>query len=84
MSIEIWDWGLGYIYLWDILIAWWGWWESWWKPNANTLAYYPLDWSLNDESWNWLNLTSSWLSWETLSSWRKVASVTNTWYLEKN
>lgn len=57
--------------------------EPKWKPWANTLAYYPLDWSLNDESWNWLNLTSSWLSWETLSSWRKVASVTGTWYLEK-
>ena len=24
MSIEIWDWGLGYIYLGDVLIAWWG------------------------------------------------------------
>lgn len=28
MSIEIWDWGLGYIYLWDILIAWWGGWNQ--------------------------------------------------------
>lgn len=63
MSIEIWDWGLGYIYLWDILIAWWGWWESWWEPGANTLAYYPLtsESTVNDMKWTWTayNLTNT-------------------------
>ena len=62
MSIEIWDWGLGYIYLWDVLIAWWGWWESWWKPGANTLAYRPLSSDLKEASWK------SWLDWN-IASW---------------
>ena len=74
MSIEIWDWGLGYIYLWDILIAWkWG--ESWWKPWSNTIAYYPLNWNVNDASGNGYNWTRQWTShYETLSSWIQVAS----------
>jgi hypothetical protein len=32
-----------------------GWWG--WKPWANTVAYYPLNWDINDYSWNNRNLT---------------------------
>ena len=52
MSIEIWDWGLGYIYLWDVLIAWWGGWPTPWTPWANTIAYWKYENNLNDSSWN--------------------------------
>lgn len=30
-----------------------------WKPDSNTLAYYPLKTDFNDASWNWNNLTNS-------------------------
>lgn len=66
MSIEIWDWGLGYIYLWDILIAWWGGW-GWWTPWENTIAYYPLTSSTttSDMSWNSRTLTNNWTTFWT-------------------
>lgn len=47
--------------------------EYWRKPWENTIAYYKLDWNWNDSSWNWRNLTASNISYETLSSWLKVA-----------
>ena len=47
MSIEIWDWGLGYIYLWDILIAWW--WGS--QPEPDPVLF---------DFWDWTN--SAWVS----------------------
>ena len=31
-----------------------------WKPWANTIAYYPLNWNLNDSSGNWYNSIASW------------------------
>lgn len=36
--------------------------KKWWKPWANTIAYYPLTSSstVNDLSWNNRNLTNSW------------------------
>lgn len=46
MSIEIWDWGLGYIYLWDVLIA--------WKENK-TLSYDFTKW----DYWFTVNSNSS-------------------------
>lgn len=33
--------------------------EYWWKPWANTLAYYPLKVDINDYSGNWYNLSNS-------------------------
>lgn len=43
-----------------------------WKPWANTLAYWKLNWSLNDEKWNY-NLTNSWTSfYNDASIWRQV------------
>ena len=64
MSIEIWDWGLGYIYLWDILIAWWWWENPPFTPWANTVAYYPftsdiLDHSSNSNNFSWWTYTFS-------------------------
>ena len=48
--------------------------EYGWKPWANTIAYYPLEWDANDYSWNWWNGTWTWNeSYTTLSSWLKVA-----------
>ena len=37
------------------------WYEDWWTPGGNTIAYYPLTstTTVNDQSWNGLNLTWS-------------------------
>lgn len=35
---------------------------TWWKPNANTIAYYPLEINTNDYSWNSRNATQVWSS----------------------
>lgn len=48
---------------------------SWWQPWANTIAYYPLNWNLNDNSGNGYNLTNSWTTFITLASWKQVLSV---------
>ena len=49
--------------------------EYGWKPWSNTLAYYPLNWDLNDYSGNWRNL--SW-TWSFVSWWPwQVFNVTN-------
>lgn len=39
-----------------------------WKPWANTLAYYPLTATdtVNDMSWNWKNLTNTWVTFGTV------------------
>ena len=54
-----------------------------WKPWSNTLLYLPLNWNLNDESWNWYNWT--WSAWTekyaTLSSWLQVAEFS--WWLSR-
>lgn len=31
--------------------------DEWWQPWTNTIAYYPLDWDVNDHSWNNRNMT---------------------------
>lgn len=42
-------------------------------PGVNTVAYYPLNWDVNDYLWNY-NWTWSWTSaYKTLSSWIQVA-----------
>ena len=54
-----------------------------WKPWANTIAYYKLNWNLNDSSWNWYNWT--WANWTekytTLSSWIQVAEFS--WWVSR-
>ena len=49
-----------------------------WTPNANTIAYRPLESNANDIVWgyNWTNV--SWISYDTLASWKKVAKATTT------
>ena len=53
MSIEIWDWGLGYIYLWDILIAWWG---SWPEPDPVLFDFW--DWT--NSVWTYTQASYQW------------------------
>ena len=50
-----------------------------WKPNANTIAYYPLTSSttINDQSGNGNNLTNNWITFWTYS-W------VNCWYFNGN
>ena len=48
-----------------------------WKPNANTVAYYKFDWDSLDYSGNWYNVTQV-TSYDTLSSWKKVAYFSGT------
>ena len=42
--------------------------KKWWKPWANTIAYYPLESDTNDYSWNWHNL-SNWTVPTFTTSW---------------
>lgn len=51
---------------------------SGWQPWANTIAYYPLNWNLNDNSGNGYNLTNNWTTFITLASWKQVLSVEQT------
>lgn len=65
MSIEIWDWGLGYIYLWDVLIAWW--WKqdntktyefdmtnnAWWTLTNATISNWKLQWTTWNAYWEY-------------------------------
>jgi hypothetical protein len=57
-----------------------------WKPSTSTLARRTLNWTLNDSSWNWRNATwSSNMTYQTLSSWIKVAkTTTNNWWITVN
>ena len=48
-----------------------------WKPWSNTLAYYPLNWNLNDYSWNNRNLTWSWVTYT--SWWKGQVAVFSSW-----
>lgn len=52
--------------------------ESWWKPWANTVVYYPLDTDFNDYSWNWKNLT--WRNWAVIwtLNWVRCLDLTAT------
>ena len=36
-----------------------------WTPWSNTIAYYPLNWNANDESWNGNNGTASNITWDS-------------------
>lgn len=55
---------------------------AWWKPNANTLAYYKFDWNLNDSSGNGRNLTNSWAI--SYSSSPMSVNLTSSSYLYRN
>ena len=52
--------------------------EFWWKPWANTIAYYKLESDINDYSWSWRNWTiRAWsLSYWT-SGWTKQVAFFN-------
>lgn len=46
--------------------------KKWWKPWANTIAYYKFEWDAKDYSWNWHDLTASWNVSYTTLNWRQV------------
>lgn len=56
-----------------------------WQPWANTLVYLPLEWDVDDYSWNWNNW--AWKAWSsawtpdyaTLSTGKVVAKINWTW-----
>lgn len=50
-------------------------------PWANTIAYYPLDWSLNDSSGNGNNWTVNWtITYDTVGT-MQVANFWGSWYV---
>lgn len=67
------------VYLWTTQVrpAWWG----GWQPDANTIAWYPLDSTntINDKSWNGYNLTNSWITFGT-NWWVDCANMTSSVY----
>jgi len=56
-----------------------------WQPWANTLVYLPLEWDVDDYSWNWNNWvwkewSSAWTpNYATLSTGKVVAKMNWTW-----
>lgn len=48
-----------------------------WKPDANTIWYYKLEWNVNDYSWNNRNLTNSWITFTT--SWSLTVAKLSSW-----
>lgn len=63
--------------------------KKWWKPWANTIAYYPLtsETTVNDMSGNWHNLTASWTQdfwvhwWVDSVSFNWTQTLTASWLL---
>ena len=54
--------------------------KKWWKPNANTILYLPLESDVVDKSWkSWRTFTTSWLSYTTVG-WVPSAHVWTTWW----
>lgn len=49
--VSIWD--MSAVYKWEDLVR-------WWKPWANTLAYFLFKDNQNDSSWNWATLSTTW------------------------
>jgi hypothetical protein len=61
--------------------------EKWWHPWANTLCYLPIDnndttSTVYDHSWNWNNFSCTNCSFQTLSSGKRVLSLSE-WYLQR-
>ena len=59
--------------------------NKWWKPWANTLAYYPLDSTntVNDLSWNNKTLSNTWVTFWTYN-WVDCANYSWDKYLYRN
>ena len=49
--------------------------DTWWKPWSNTIAYLKLEQNTNDSSWKWNNGTGTNITYTTLSTWKKVATL---------
>lgn len=71
-SIYIWSTPIREVYVWSTKVRPAS--QPW--PVMNFLAHYPLEWNLNDTSWNGYNWSLTWtISYVTLSSGKKVLSV---------
>lgn len=46
-NIYVWTTPVKEVFVWTTKVR-----PTWWQPWANTIAYYKLDWNLNDSSWN--------------------------------
>lgn len=57
--------------------------KKWWKPWANTIAYYPLTTDVNDYSWNGNNMTNNWIVFWTYNG-VKCAYLNNSSYATKS
>lgn len=54
---------------------------QWWTPWANTVAYLPLKWNLNDLAWNYTWTSWANLQWDTTVANIPVAYITyDNWY----
>ena len=56
--------------------------KKWWKPWANTIAYYPLETDTNDYSNNSHNWINYWTTFTTLSSGKKVWVFNGSAYIQ--
>lgn len=66
-------------YNWLFKASWW-WWE-WWKPWANTIAYFPLEKNSNEASWKIATATDNSVNYSMIW-WVKCANATSsTWYI---
>ena len=58
--------------------------DFWWHVTPNTLAYYKLETDWNDYSWNWNDMTATWISfanWVAVLNWNQRATIPNiTWF----
>lgn len=58
--------------------------KGWWKPSANTIVYYPLDWDADDHSLTW-SYNASWWNWAYYAAWLgwkqcgDFSKANNTW-----
>ena len=73
-SIYVWTTPVKEVYVWTTKIR-----PSWWKPTANTIAYYPFNWNANDYSWNNRNLTTNGVTYtETIANGNRCWTFTGT------
>lgn len=92
MAIEKWWWGLGSVYLWDTLIAGWGWWGGWPSRVAIPVPWKQLCGITNCcftsgniwyvcccwfEYFLWSTCYKGWCSWKIINTWCTVIVPTS-------
>ena len=75
-NIYVWTTPVKEVYVWTTKVR-----PTWWKPWANTIAYYPFDdqssTQITDATWNWYNLTWWTMPSYSLVSWTNYAGNYN-------